>query len=181
MLKIAFYAFALILVYRFLTNLISYISAKRYKKQYFKWVKNPDEKFLLSKRAVSNLLKKARVEDCKVPTSQPIGFGKVAAFNADVLSNFPSLDEDIFAATVRMINEAVGVFWNNMISCINPLFWIEAILFMPRHLLEYLGLNETQLSFRISNILLTAIWWVLGAVFALAKNDILMFITKLFQ
>lgn len=56
-----------------------------------------------------------------------------------------------------------------MLDAINPLEWIEFVLFLPRHLLKYFDIDTTDRTSKILN----AIWWVVLVVLEYIFGEIL--------
>ncbi len=48
-----------------------------------------------------------------------------------------------------------------MIETFNPLYWIEAVINLPKQLLNYLGLPSESIVIKIAQLM----WWIAGAVF----------------
>lgn len=63
-----------------------------------------------------------------------------------------------------MFYEAEGVYRQRMFDSLNPVYWIELIIYAPKKLLTYLGFDETKILFKTCNILLTFIWWSIMSI-----------------
>lgn len=145
--------FFLIVAYKFLINLSHYLRIKKLHKYFSDFVEKKRTDMNLYKQEVISLFKKAHIKDVKTPVSEPIGFGQVVNANVSVFSMFPSLRPVFAMESLNMFEEAEGVFRKNMIDCVNPLYWIELILFLPKSLLSYLGLPSEATAYKLLNVL----------------------------
>ena len=121
---------------------------------------------------VIKLFKEAEVQDGTLPFVEPAGYGFVSQGVASVFDNFPSKREDIVQVTIRMFQEAIGVYRTRTLEAINPLYWIELVVFLPQKVLKYLGVSAESLLTRV----ITLLWWVTSVVaaflFALYRPDV---------
>ncbi len=56
----------------------------------------------------------------------------------------------------RMFNELIGYFSARVIENFNPLFWLEAFIFLPQHILKYLRIRTEHALAKVLSIL----WWL---------------------
>lgn len=175
LLKIVILALCIV-AYKFLLNLYNYKSCQKFYQLYLEWFSDQNDKLFQNRGRIVKLLKNAGVKDSFIPTSQPIGFGQVCNANASVYDNFPSNIQEFAALMYSKFQEAIGEYKSRMIESFNPLYWIDTILFLPKHLLSYLGVGQASLSFKIGNIVLTIIWWGICAGVTVLKPYIYDFI-----
>lgn len=113
--------------------------------------------------------------------SQPVGWGYVETGQASVIDNFPSAREDFFYACRGMIHEAKGVYKKRIFETFNPLYWIEAVINMPREVLTYFGLSAENVITKIAQVL----WWTFGVIasftYALYKPQVDELVKKLIE
>jgi len=112
------------------------------------------------KASVIKLLKEANIPDGVITHVEPAGWGMISSGKVSFYANFPNNRQDFANHIVRNFNEAIGVYWSRAIETINPIFWIEFILNLPKHLLFYLGIKDdnwitksTQLVYWIGTII----------------------------
>ena len=170
---------ACIVLYKLVRNVISLLKIHYYKKQYIDFLARRENHIEQYAIQTVQLFKQAGIKDASIPISQPIGFGQVANFNASIFANFPSNKLAFASSSLDMFENAIGVFRARIIECFNPIYWIEQIIFLPKHILLYIGLNSENVAFKISNVLLTFIWWLLGVSFSIFRTDFLNYIIKL--
>lgn len=155
---------AIVIMYKFLTNTYFYFRIKQLNRDHIKWLSGTKPTFPTRKHETISLFKRAGVQNLSTPISQPIGCNQVASFNVDVFTNFPSTNSYIYNGAIRMFYEAEGVYRQRMFDSLNPVYWIELIIYAPKKLLTYLGFDETKILFKTCNILLTFIWWSMMSI-----------------
>ena len=153
---------AIVIMYKFLTNTYFYFRIKQLNRDHIKWLSGTKPTFPTRKHETISLFKRAGVQNLSTPISQPIGCNQVASFNVDVFTNFPSTNSYIYNGAIRMFYE--GVYRQRMFDSLNPVYWIELIIYAPEKLLTYLGFDETKILFKTCNILLTFIWWSIMSI-----------------
>ncbi len=156
------YVFAVLLLLKFVINFSKYVRTKQHLSRYKKWLSDPNWSLVESRAQVIRLLKDAGVEDVEIGVTQPIGFNQVQVANVSVMRNFPNKGRDFAAHTHRLFSQAIGTYRSRMFETFNPLYWIEAIINLPRELLAYLGIPPESVFVK----LLQVMWWVFGTVFA---------------
>ena len=171
--------FVVILAYKFLSNITCYFRCKKLQQTFVDWLADRSASCSQHRSEVISLFKRARVKDSYIPITQPTGFFQLASFNASVFQSFPS-DIEVFAnATYRKFQEAIGFYKFEALNTFNPLSWIDSILFLPKNLLLYIGLREEKTSFRLSNVLLTCLWWCILWAIALFDAEFKTFLITL--
>ena len=156
--------FLFIVGYKFLSNLLHYFRIKKLH-QYFC-------EFMKQKRDNMNLYRQEVLSEC-------IGNRQIANATVSAFSMFPSLRPAFSSTALNMFEEAEGVFRKNMFDSINPLYWIDLILFLPKTLLSYLGISSKTSGYKICNVLLTFIWWVFGVFLVYYKPQLQQFLIEL--
>lgn len=137
-------------------------------------------KAMTNKNKIVNYIKNAGVKDKHIPVVQPLGYGQIASANASVFDNILNQREDVARMAMSSLLEAKGNYWSRFINSINPLYWMRIILFLPKSILSYLGVESDRVIVKI----LQLIYWFIGVIctFALAvfpdeiKNFIQSFI-----
>lgn len=159
--KIIFF-FIAVLIYKTTTNTYYFFRIQRLSKMHLEWLAGNSPKFPTYKNEVISLFKKAGIKNISIPTAQSVGYGRVASFNTDIFTNFPSTNPDISGGAIRMFYEAEGTYRQRIFETFSPAYWINSVIFAPRRLLTYLGFNQEKTLFKACNVLLTFIWWTFG-------------------
>ena len=58
-----------------------------------------------------------------------------------------------------MFAESKGAYKAKLLETFNPLYWIELIIWLPKQLTLFLGLNNELKAVKTINILLQTIYW----------------------
>ena len=57
---------------------------------------------------------------------------------------------------------SVGVYKTRTLEALNPLHWVETLIFLPREILNYLGVSQANV---VSKLLQLIYWFVTAAAF----------------
>jgi hypothetical protein len=89
-----------------------------------------------------------------------------------VFRNLSNRREDVVMLIVSMFHKAMGVYKSRMWETINPLYWIESIIFLPRQLFTYLRVPPESVLIKLGQ----AIYWLLciaaGLIYGIYKPDV---------
>ena len=170
------YIFLAIALYKFVNNFVKYRQCKQLYDKYITWLVK-DNKMVLSehKTQVIKLFKDAGIEDAPIPFAQPVGYGNIVTGNASSFDNFPSRREDVAHNTVDMFDQSIGVYRMRMWETINPLYWIDAIIYLPRTVLSYLGVSSDNIGAK----LLQVMYWAGGVALIWYRPDLKKFVEEL--
>jgi hypothetical protein len=161
--------FAIVFAYKLITNGIKYLKCKSFKFGYYQWLNGENDSFPTYRSEIISLFKCANIEDLCVPAATPLGFGQLATFKSSAFTNFPSKVYEQAVLTEKLFNDAIGVYRTRTIESFSPVYWINAIVFLPKNLLCYLGLKPENVIIK----LLQLSWWLFGLLFGLFKDDVL--------
>ncbi len=160
-----------IIIYNILLNFYRIHRCKKLLDKYTLWVSGEDNNFEQDKAEVLFLFKKANIKDSVLPVSQPIGFGNIASFTTSVQANILKKIVGVVPLIFDMFDESIGCYKFRLRQCINPLFWIEKIIFLPKSFFLFIGLNLENSALKLCNILFSLIWWIfLFFVFLFGDN-----------
>ena len=154
------YFFLAILIIKFVLNLSRFIQCKCYLSKYNNYIKDPKWGFIELSHQVVTLFKNAGVEDTTVPNVQFIGFGNFQASNPSVFSNISVIRKDIVSYVIGMFHQAIGIYRTRVLETFNPLYWIESIIFLPKQILNYMGVSSESIMIKVAQI----IYWILVAI-----------------
>lgn len=171
--------FIFVIAFKASSNYIKFKRCQKLSKMHMDWLADSCDEFSQYKGEVKKLFLGANIPDSCIPTSQAIGYGQIANANASVYLNFPSKVMGIAAALTDKFDEAIGTYRTRFLESFSPLYWIETILFLPKNLLQYIGLDSEKIAFKLCNILLTFIWWCLGVAFMFFKPQLQEFLISL--
>lgn len=171
-----------IFLYKLMLNFTRLKQIQHYEKEFSAFLCDKPSKIDEHKLQTIDLFKKAGIKDTYMPVSQPIGFGKVANFNISIFDNFPMSKRTVAEPALLMFKNAIGVYKSRMLESINPLYWIELIVFFPKNILRYIGLDLESSASKLWNVFLTFIWWILCTVVTIflpeIKDSIIKFLAQ---
>lgn len=172
--------FITIIFIKFFLNLYNYLRTQQLHKYFDDFLHQKRNNMNIYRQEVISLFEKANVKDVKIPVSEPTGFRQVRNVIVSVFDMFPSTRPAFASTSLNMFEEAEGVFRKNMFDSINPLYWIELIIFLPKNILKYVGLNIETTAFKLWNVFLTFIWWSCCTIVTLFQPEIKQVIIELF-
>lgn len=177
MVKNIIFMFVFLLAYKFLKNLFNLYKVKKIEKYFYTiYTDNPNPLVYETKSEIINLFKNAGVKDAFIPVTQPVGYGKLAAFNASTFECYPNAFNIFAASQTQMFSNAIGVYKKRMYETFNPLYWIETLIFLPKTLFQYLGFNTETIFLKIINLL----YWLFAFLLGLFQDDIKSFLISKF-
>lgn len=170
----------LVILYKFSSNLLSYVRIQKYKAEYLEFLKNGTKKIQQHSTLTVSLFKKAGVEDRYFSMTQPIGYGQMEILNTSTFENFPSHYQPFSQYQREMFEDAIGIYRSRTLESFNPIYWIDLIVFMPRNVLGHIGVDKTTTRYKITNILLTFFWWAFTTLVAIFQPELKQYISSLF-
>lgn len=181
MLKNFFMIFFLIFSYKLIRNISRLIRINTLYRYYYSLCSpNTNPKVWETKQETIDLFKIAKIKDTSIPVSQKTGYGYISTFNASLFDNYPNNRSNFASHYFSMFDEAKGVFKHRIFECFNPFYWIDLIIFLPKNILNYIGVSPEVRSTKILNIILTSIYWIFGIFVAILQDEIKTFILSNF-
>jgi hypothetical protein len=163
-----------IICYKITSNFVKLKRIKYIENEYTKWLNNDEKSNVLYLKAeYARLLRNAKCKEYTLPYVQPLGYNRIAKGNLNVIDNFPNKRQDIVLSTINLISEAYGVYRSRIFESINPLYWIDSVIFLPRTVLEYLGVKNENIAVKILNI----IYWISAPIALIYKDKLVTFIS----
>lgn len=164
--KILYFLIAALII-KFLLNLSRYLQCKWYLSKYQNYITNPEWGFVGDSPQIINLFKNAGIKDVVVTNVEFIGFGHFQSSHPSVFENLTVTRNDVVGAALNMFHKSIGVYRSRMLETINPLYWLEFIIFLPKHLLNYIGISPESIFIKIIQI----IYWLLVFLFGVYRED----------
>jgi len=163
LLKLAL-AFLLCLALTVFYNAYYYFLAKRYFAKYNKYIDNmvaekSDWTIQENKHRIISIFKRAGLKDFNTSAAEPAGLGMMKTVHYSFFDNIAFQNTKVAGLVIQYFKEAMGVFENRIYDSINPICWIETLVFLPRKIFKYLGVGADSLLIKIFQVL----WWLVGA------------------
>ncbi len=159
--------FIAVIVIHAIYNLINYLRYPRIEKLLLLNYSSDDDdqiKGATYKTTIQNYIKFAGVKDKRIPVVQPLGYSRISCSNVSVIDNLLNPRSDIVSKAVDMLLEAKGNYWSNFINSINPFYWLRWILYLPKNICEFLGIDSNNITVKIIQI----IYWFISFAFTFA-------------
>ena len=143
---------------------------------YLEYIEKRNPEFVENKHRILELFNKAGIQDKILPTSTFVGMG-IKNYKYSVHDNLEMVSEDTKRVVNYSFREAIGVFRSRIKNAINPLYWIEFIFFLPKVVLNYLGVSAESIIVKFAQI----IYWLAGVLFAVFKSYIIDYLREIFR
>lgn len=171
------YIFSGIWLFKFLNNTIHFVNNWRLNKIWQSYFKNSNKNALSYKPTIIKNFKDANLIDTKIPITIPTGYFMVANTKYSVFENMYVYDEQIIYHIKQYFNSAKGIYRSRIVECFNPFYWIRCIVFLPKTIIQFLGLNVETIFTKILQI----IFWIIDSVLLVVyQQEITNFIKNLF-
>ena len=143
------YLFGSFIALKILLNSYRLYRCKKLFNLYNQYLINPEWSFVQHKHEVIRIFQNANIDDSYIPFVKPAGFGMISHGKAQLFHNIDLRNEDVVSLMTKKFNEAIGVYKSRMKDAINPFSWLEFIIFLPKHMLSYLGVKPESLFIKI--------------------------------
>jgi hypothetical protein len=145
-------------------NAYYYFLAKKFLGKYNQYVKNiaedkTDWTIQENKHKIISIFKNAGLKDFTLSSTELAGFGFIKTTSYSFFDNIPLVNVQIALLVRQFFIESMGVFKNRTNDSINPVYWLEALIFLPRKIFSYLGVGADSLIIKAFQVL----WWLVGA------------------
>ena len=130
---------AVIILLKFSTNTMKWISAKRLRAQYQESFYKDGKPFSEQIPQARKLFIDAGLNKHTIHVMESVGYGHVVSFNAIVVDNLDSKRADMVSSALELFDQLVGTYRMRMIESLSPADWIDVVIFLPRYIVKYLG------------------------------------------
>ena len=157
MLKIAV-LFMCIFVYQFFNNQLRLHQLNKHKQKLLQWLhdNNSQPDLLQDRMQIKKLVENAGITNTYIITDE-IAIGGIRTAKVNVLDRYPPPDTRYTLVLMESLEAAAGVYKQRIRDAINPLCWIEFIVFLPKNAFSYVGLDGDSVTAKVIQL----IWWFL--------------------
>ena len=120
--------------------------------------------FLEKTPEIIELLKKAGQQSSTITRVKPAGLGFAQTLHLDLFENITANDQQFYNLIFSSFKQAIGVYKKRIYESVNPLYWIEFLIFLPQNLINYILGDEQHLTSNWIVRLLNAIYWIVGFI-----------------
>lgn len=171
------FLFIVVCIIKFSINLFKYYRLKYLLKKYREYLKNPNWEFAQYKLEIARLFKNTGIKEIGVSISENVGYGNLKVHTLSVLDNIVNRNEKVVNIVTETFYSSIGYYKSRFIETINPLFWIEFLLFVPKNIASYIGFKTDNM---IANIFQIT-YWILGllaSIKAIFNLDIITYLIE---
>ena len=116
---------------------ICFYQLKKHTNRYILWLrgnKDIDSSVVVANVPLSKNLLRKLVLKIFIIQSQPSGYGVLASFSTSTLFMYPTNLDPFASQAYKMMKQAIQVYKNGMYDSINPIYWTDFIIFLPKAL-----------------------------------------------
>lgn len=161
--------FIVVIIYKILSNAFYFYRTVNLFNDYQKFLKKESDTVTSKKQEIKKLFSRANIENSYLPVTQPAGYGYFHSANFPIIDNMFVNDSRVISAIIGMFEESIGLYKSRIFEAINPLYWIESIIYLPRTVISYLGLSTNAIAAKI----LQVIWWVVAPLAIIYRNNLI--------
>lgn len=172
--------FACVFLFKILSNTVYYFRTRELRNMFNAWINGTFKGDYLTYRSeVIALFKRAKIKDQWYKIGRPVDYNTAVTNHVSLFQNFPDKEPTLAAAADFMFAEAVGYFRKGIFDSLNPLYWIDLIVFCPKYVLEYIGADMDKSTSKALYVVLNFLWWLAGIFFAFLQSEAKGLILKL--
>ncbi len=131
--------------------------------------------FKEKKYEVIKLFQSAGLRDPQIPLVQPVGSRHEVKGHYSVFDNLTKASPEFINRVRDLFCEAIGVYKKRANNSINPIYWLEVILFLPERIINYLGLNNGSSSVTIISKTLNIVYWITTMIVTILRIKLIYF------
>ncbi len=166
------YVFLVLAALKLTINLYRYFQAKRYIKLYTNHIHSPSSDLFEQKNQIVRLLREAGIDNGFLLNGAWAGYGQLATGNISMFKNLTPLRGDVTISVSGMLCIAKGTFRARAVETLNPLYWVEFIIHLPKRLLNYLGVSAESVVIRLAQLIHWLFAFVRAFSFAMFRPDL---------
>ncbi len=88
------------------------------------------------------------------------------------MSNIGNNREDVVGMTQAMFHKSIGIYRSRMIDAINPIYWIEFVIYLPKNVFQYVGASPESTLVKSTQIIYWLVAGIVGFLFSVFGDEI---------
>lgn len=168
---ICLYVFLAIFLYKLLSNIISYFNNSRLYKIWKSFFLNDNNHAVTYTSQIVSNFKKAGIKNSTHPITIPTGHNYVANTKYSYFDNIFMKSPQTLPIISEFFLQAQGIYRKRIFESFNPLYWIELIIFLPKNIIAYFGLNTDSIFTKIFQL----IFWIIDSIIIVYYRDEIAF------
>lgn len=170
-----------VFLFKLISNAYYFFRVKTLSHHYNEFLYKGNTQILKEASETLELFKRAKVTDSNIPLVKKNGV-LVQTMNVSLFLNFPSQVRDLASATVKAFDFAEGFYLKNIKSCFNPIYWIDLIVFAPKHIFLYLGFDTNKVFIKFLILFFNFIFWLISVlIIPVFQDEIKVMIVNLLK
>ncbi|WP_373446086.1 hypothetical protein [Salinicoccus bachuensis] len=175
------YMFAFLLaifLYRTTSTGLDYNSIKREANKFENWLNDKDKLVKAPNGEVMRqLLKKVDINDTPIAYTDVLGPRHYRNVAVAPLQSYPTADRQVLKQLLPLIYQGVDAHQYKFHQNFNLMYWIDSVVFFPKCVIGYLGLNNDNVFTRVVNIL----YWIFTPILLLLRDKVWEILMNLFS
>jgi hypothetical protein len=114
---------------------------------------------------IKRVVLKTGIPDSVHTYMKPIGYGNLQPTSMSALDNMLYKNNDILIEARAILDRAKGFYKVESIKCINPVFWVEFIVFFPKEIIKYFTIDEKSKSVSLAIKIIQLLYWIVSIIF----------------
>lgn len=141
--------------------------------EFLKYIEKGEDKHIIEySTEVKTLFSKSKISDRSLSYMEPVGMGYTKERRINFLENIFVISTEITPTINQFFVESKGFFKYQMKQALNPLYWIDIAIFLPKYLFKYLDFNENSRTSKLLNIL----YWVISILIFIFEEEVRLII-----
>lgn len=169
-------ALSIIVLYNFAINTYRLKRIVFIHDDYKNWLAGNSDTFVENSAEAISLFEKSGQRDSYIPILESAGYGQLRSMNVSVFANLSNRREEVIPIILDYFSKAAGIFKRKRRDSLNPLCWVEVVVFLPKHIASYFNAKPESVYTKIFQV----IWWFLAPLAILFRDNIYNFLTSLF-
>jgi hypothetical protein len=114
---------------------------------------------------IKKVVLKTGVSDFIHTTMEPVGYGHIQEKKLSALDNLLYKNIKILQESREMLERAKGYYKVESIKSLNPIFWIEFLVFLPREIINYLTVSDKKEENKLWVNIIQVMYWIISIIF----------------
>lgn len=154
-----FLLFFIIIITKLINSYYKLYRINKIYNMYTQWLSNDDSPYIICRYKVE-LEELASVTKPKIiHYIHPLDQTYISKGYASAIDQFPTKRQDFSSAIIQIIEESIGYYRYQISQSINPIYWIELIIWFPKKFINFLGLNNEIKHIKTISVISQIFYW----------------------
>ncbi len=158
--------FGIIFFIKLSINLYKWMLAKKYLRLYEDFLKSSGFNLAENEKNILKLVREAGIDDSYVTVFETTDIGFTTKATVSVFNNLKSKRKEFAQIFLGDLHTTIGVYKSRATETINPFYWLDLLVFLPKHFINYLEIKTTNIQVKGFQIF----YWI-GSLFIFVFED----------